>query len=314
MKAAFFRSTLALALALAFAVPAFAADPVPAATSAVVASNGPAERFDAGILAVERHGNRGVPLILVPGLSSGAWAWQDLVRRLKGEHVIYVVTLPGFDGRAAVPGPVFDKVGDSLRQLIAARKLDRPVVIGHSLGGALAIALGETDARLLRGVVAIDGLPVFPGTEQTPPAMRGQMAQAMKARMAAQDPAKFAEQQQQYMHGMGVIEPKLADELGALSARSDPAAVASIMAELLEKDLRAGLPNIKVPLLLVAPYYDKDGTLRGISQPMAKEYYTSLMAGTPQLTVASIAPSRHFVMFDQPEQLEKTLRDFIKPL
>lgn len=305
--------TAVLALALAFALPAFAADAVPAATS-LTAAVAPAERFESGVLAVERHGNRGVPLILVPGLSSGAWAWQDMVRRLKGDHVIYAVTLPGFDGRAAVAGPVLDKVAESLRQLIASRKLDRPVVIGHSLGAAIGIALGESDSSLLRGVVAIDGLPVFPGTEQTPPAMRPQMAAAMKERMAAADRAQFIEQQKQYMRVIGVLDPKLADEIGVLSGRSDPGAVASIMTELMERDMRAGLPKIGVPVLLVAPYNEKDGTMRGITRQMGKDYYASLMAGTPKLTVVSIAPARHFVMFDQPEQLEQTLRGFIKPL
>ena len=39
---------------------------------------------------VERHGQRGTPLILIPGLASGAWAWQDTVRQFSGEHVVYV--------------------------------------------------------------------------------------------------------------------------------------------------------------------------------------------------------------------------------
>ncbi|MDB5960154.1 MAG: Alpha/beta hydrolase [Massilia sp.] len=304
--------TLAFALALAFAIPSFAAEPAPA--NRYAASIVPAERFDAGILAVERHGERGVPMILVPGLGSGAWAWQDVVRRFKAEHVIYVVTLPGFDGRAAASGPVFEQARDALRQLIVAKKIDRPVMVGHSLGATLSIALAQTDSKLLRGVVAIDGLPVMPGSEQTPPAMRPQMAAAIKARMAGADPAQFAVQQQQYMRGIGVIDMAKADELARLQARSDPKAVAEIMAEVLQQDLRAGLPNISVPLLLVAPYFEADAVQRGLTQPMVKEYYGSLMAGTPQLTVVSIAPSRHFVMFDQPEELANTLRGFVDKL
>lgn len=307
--------TLAFTLALAFASPVFAADAAPNATTSILSAVAtPAERFESGVLAVERHGSRGTPLILIPGLSSGAWVWQDMVRRLQGDYVIYVVTLPGFDSRPALAGPVFDKVGESLRQLIASRKLDRPVVIGHSLGATLAIALGETDSALLRGVVAIDGLAVLPGTEQTPPAMRPQMAAAMKARMAGADRSQFVEQQKQYMRAIGVLDPKLADDIGTLSGRSDPAAVAGIMAEVVERDLRPGLPKIKVPLLLLAPFNEKDGTARGINQQMAREYYSALMAGTPKLTVVSITPSRHFAMLDQPEQVEKSLREFLKPL
>ncbi|WP_426112601.1 alpha/beta fold hydrolase [Massilia sp. PWRC2] len=285
-----------------------------------VASEVPVERFEAGILAVERHGggdSRGVALILVPGLSSGAWAWQDTVRRLKASHAIYVVTLPGFDGRpalAASAGPVLPKVRAALRQLIAERHLDQPVIIGHSLGATLAIGLAEEHPGLLRAVVAIDGLAVMPGTENTPPAMRAQMAAALKARMGHPDGVSFAEGQQQYMRTVGVTDGVMADQLAQLSARSDAHAVIDIMAEVLEQDLRAMLPKINVPLLLVAPYYQPDAVQRGLSEEMVKQYYASLMAGTPVLTVVSIAPSRHFVMFDQPAALARAIDAFIAPL
>ncbi|HEU5434847.1 MAG TPA: alpha/beta hydrolase [Telluria sp.] len=304
--------TIALLLALALALPAYAAEPV--LNNRFAASIEPAERFDVGVLAVERHGERGVPMILVPGLASGAWAWQDVVRRFKASHVIYVVTLPGFDGRPAAAGPVFEQARASLRQLIVSKKIDRPVMVGHSLGATLSIALAERDSSLLRGVVAIDGLPVMPGTENAPLAMRAQMAAGIKSRLDAADPGQFPAQQQQYMRGIGVLDTARADELAKLSSRSDPQAVNAIMAEVMAQDLRADLPKIAVPVLLVAPFFEADAVTRGITQPMAKEYYTSLMQGTPKLTVVSIAPSRHFVMFDQPELLAETLSGFIKTL
>jgi pimeloyl-ACP methyl ester carboxylesterase len=311
---------LVLTLALALALPALAAD-ARAETAAVVANRFaasiiPAERFEVGVLAVERHGSGGVPMILVPGLSSGAWAWQDFVRRDKGEHTIYVVTLPGFDGRAAVTGPVFEQARSALRQLIVSRALSRPVIVGHNVGATLAIALAETDSTLLRAVVAIDGLPVMPGSEQTPPAMRSQMAAAIKARMGGPglEPAAFAASQRQYMRGIGVLDLPMADELAKLSARSDPRAVLDIMGEVLEQDLRAGLPKIGVPVLLIAPFFEADAVQRGLTREMVKGYYASLMAGTPALTVTTIAPARHFVMFDQPAELAQAIGQFVAPL
>ena len=68
----------------------------------------PAERFDSGVLAVARYGARGRPLILVPGLASGAWAWQSVVRGLAADYTLYVVTLPGFDGRTYTAGTGLD--------------------------------------------------------------------------------------------------------------------------------------------------------------------------------------------------------------
>jgi pimeloyl-ACP methyl ester carboxylesterase len=307
------KAALLFALALGACAPTFAADTAPV-ENRFAASIAPAERFEVGSMLVERHGQRGTPLILIPGLGSGAWAWQGLVREFSGEHVVYVVTLAGFDGRAPVAGKTRDNARQALRQLIVSRKLDRPVLVGHSLGAALSIAFAEQNSDLIRGVFAIDGLPVFPGTEDTPAAQRAQIAAGIKARMAGASKEMFALQQQQYMRGVGVTDMARADELAKLSARSDPAAMIDAMGELFELDLRPGLPKIKVPVLLVAPYFEPDSSQTGTTREMKTEYYTSLMAGTPKLQVLSIAPARHFVMFDQPQMLADALRAYLKSL
>jgi pimeloyl-ACP methyl ester carboxylesterase len=176
--------------------------------------------------------------------------------------------------------------------------------------------LGETEhnSSLIRGVVAIDGLPVFPGTENTPSAQRAQVAAGIKASMAGATKEMFARQQQSYMRGIGVTDIERADELAKLSARSDQGAVVAAMAEAFELDLRAGLPAITVPVLLIAPYFEPDSKQVGITREMKTAYYTSLMAGTPKLEVVSIAPARHFVMFDQPQMLADALRAYLKSL
>lgn len=307
------KAALLFAFALGACAPAFAADPPPP-DNRYAASIAPAERFEAGSLLVERHGQRGSPLILVPGLGSGAWAWQDTVRQFSGERVVYVVTPAGFDGRAPAAGKALDNSCQSLHQLIVSRKLDRPVLIGHSLGAALSIAFAEQYSGLIRGVAAIDGLPVFPGTEDTPPDQRAMMADGVKARMAGASKEMFALQQQMYMRGVGVTDIGRADDLAKLSARSDQGAMVDAMAELFALDLRPGLAGITVPVLLVAPYFEPDSAQTGTTREMKTAYYTSLMAGTPNLKVVSIAPARHFVMFDQPQMLADALRAWLQSL
>ncbi|WLI91231.1 alpha/beta hydrolase [Massilia sp. R2A-15] len=307
------KAALLLALILGACAPSFAAE-APAPQNRYAATIAPAESFEVNGMLVERHGQRGSPMILIPGLSGGSWAWQDTVRRFSAEHVVYVVTLAGFDGRAPMAGNPIDNARQSLRQLIVSRKLDKPVLVGHSLGGALSIAFAEQDSALIRGVVAIDGLPVMPRTESMPAAQRAAIGGAMKARMASSSAEQFALDQQQFMRGTGVVDMERADELAKLSARSDPGAVGEAAAALIAADFRPGLKDITVPVLLVAPYFEPDAVQRGLTREMAKDYYTSLMAGTPKLQVVSIAPSRHFVMFDQPDMLADTLRGFLKSL
>jgi pimeloyl-ACP methyl ester carboxylesterase len=307
------KRTLLFALMLAAFTPAFGADPAPE-PNRFAATIVPAERFDIGGMLVERHGAKGRPLVLVPGLATGSWVWEDTVRRLKDTHVLYVVTLPGFDGRPAPTGNGLQAASTTLRELVTSRKLARPVFIGHSMGAILAIALAEQNPELVGGLVAIDGLPVFPGTENMSADQRAQMAEGIRGRAGSLTPQVFAAQQKQYMRSIGVTDITRAEELAKLTARSDPAATTDYMASLLALDLRPGLAGIKAPVLVLAPWFEADASNNTMSMPDKVAYYKSLMAGTPKLEVVGIPEARHFAMIDQPDAVANAIASYLKSL
>jgi pimeloyl-ACP methyl ester carboxylesterase len=275
------------------------------------------ESFTVGTLHVNRYGDHGRPLILIPGLGSGAWVWQDTIEHLEKDHVIYAVTLAGFDGTPApVRGNYLEQAEASLLKLIESRHIQQPVLVGHSLGGTLAIRFAEQHSNLLSGVVAVDGLPVFPGMQDMTATQRQQIAAGMQARMASATPAQFAEQQQQYMLRIGVIDPALAKRLAVLEEKSDPKADAKYNAEDVGSDFRPGLDKITVPLLEISPYYAPDFSqgMMKMTEAQKADYYAMLLKGAPHAQVVSISPSRHFVMFDQPAKFRETLAKFLAGL
>lgn len=326
MKITAFRIAVVVAIVTAVTVSmrshAAPAAPAAADTNRFAATVAPVERFEVRGVLVERHGSHGRPLILIAGLASGSWAWQDLIRAFSPEHEVYVLTLPGFDGRApAGPGPLANARA-AVEELIAARHLDKPVIIGHSLGGTLGLAVAEDQPASVAGLVSIDGLPVMPGTEDMPPAARAQAAQRMQAGMARQTHDAFATQQQDYMRTIGVLDMGKADDLAKLSARSDPASSAQYAADDLQLDLRPDLKNITAPVLLLVPYFavDAEAQVQGqaggqpVTEAVKLDYYRSLMEGTPKLQTVAVAPSRHFAMIDQPQQVIDSIRAFLKTL
>ena len=301
---------LAAALSIGAIAPASAAEPVPPRFASPPA---PAEKFDIGGMLVERHGERGRPLILIPGLGSGPWVWDAIIKEFKGEHVIYAVTLPGFNGRPAAAGAPVTNSLQALRDLVKARSMKAPVLIGHSLGATLALNLAQDDPSLVGGVIAIDGLPVFPGTEQAPKDQRVAIASGMKARMAGMTRESYAAQQRNYMRTIGSIDMARADDIALMSSKSDPVAVMDYMAAIVELDLRDRLSRIKAPVLVLVPYFAPDGEYAQVNQVQKMEYYKSLMAGTPKLELVPVTPARHFAMLDQPEQVAKAIRSFLGP-
>lgn len=270
-----------------------------------------------GTLSVQKHGSHGQPVILIPGLGSGAWAWAQTVPVLAKNHVVYTVTLAGFDGTPAPSGSdYFAQAERSLVRLIDEQHLVKPVLVGHSLGGTLALKLASEQPQLLGAVVAVDGLPVMPMTENLPAAQRSAMAQAMKAQLAAATPAAFQAQQLGYMRAIGTTDPARAAQYAALSSRSDPKAVAEYAAEDLSLDFRAQMKYASVPILEISPYFAADG--KAAPQPYTEAqkaaYWKSLLGTAPRATVVSISPARHFVMLDQPAKFQQALDGFLQSL
>jgi len=309
------KASLLFAAIFALATPSMAQDAPAQPNRFLVAQPGAAERFEIKGMLVERHGSGPRALILVPGLSSGGWVWQQMVRDFAPTNTVYVVTLPGFDGRPAVSGDPFDNARDALAELIASRKLVKPVVVGHSIGATLAYALAQEVPDRVGGVVGIDGLPVFPRTEDLTPEQRAAMSDGVRKQMSALAGPAFAAQQQQYMRSIGMTDIGKADDAAKLSARSDPQAVGAYAGAVMARDLRPGMAKVVAPVLVLAPYYAPDAPYLGnISMQDKVAYYRALMGETPKLEVEAIDKARHFPMIDQPEAVSEAVRRFLKRL
>lgn len=262
-------------------------------------------KFASGALQVEALGDKGPAVILIPGLASGPWAWRDTAPRLSKDHVVYLLTLPGFDGRAPQPGVTLESLQRDLLALIEKKKLDRPVLVGHSLGGTLSLAFATEHSDRIAGVVAVDGMPVFPGTEAATD--RKSIADATRAQFGAQTRQQFEGGQQMYMRSIGVLSEPLATELATLASRSDIGATADFAAQIMAIDLRPKLAQIRVPVVEISPFNAPDFARIGVDEAGKTGYYRMLLNGTPTLDVVSISPARHFVMFDQPEKFAAAL-------
>lgn len=278
--------------ALVLLMPAFSKAPVPP--------------LEVGALQVEQLEGKGSPLIFIPGLASGSWTWKDSADRLSAGHAVYLLTLPGFDGRKSIAGTTLETLAADLKQLIETRHIKRPVLVGHSLGGTLAMSFATEHSDLIAGVIAVDGLPVFPGTEGMG-GDRSPMAQRARDQIAGQTPEQFAAYQQTYMKKFGAIDAATATRLAELSGRSEPAATAEFAAQALMLDLRPKLGSIKVPVVEISPFYAPDFAAMGVDEAGKTNYYRMLLTGVEKLEVLSISPARHFAMFDQPEKFAGVL-------
>jgi pimeloyl-ACP methyl ester carboxylesterase len=300
---------LFLAVALAFFASSAAAratvpPPLPA----------PVKSFDSGSLHVDVYGTPGRrALVFIPGLTCGPWEWAGEITQFAPVYTIYALTLPGFDGHLAIKGPLFQTVSADFWTLLQNESIAKPVVIGHSLGGTLAIMLAEQHSDKLGGVVSVDGLPTFPGMDRMTADQKAQAVAQMTAAMASSStPAQFAATEKNYVLPNLMTSPDDIAAVAPLTARSDPAATAAWMSEDLELDLRPQLTAVSTPLLVIAPY-DAAFESRILPDAAAKRgYYEALLANDPAANVQMIEPSRHFIMYDQPKKLHDAIASFVR--
>ncbi|WP_374705514.1 alpha/beta fold hydrolase [Streptomyces sp. AJS327] len=91
----------------------------------------------------ERRGE-GEPVVLLHGIGHHWQAWEPVLSVLSASHEVIAVDLPGFGTSPALPDGVpyaLDSVVPLLARTLAALEVERPHLVGNSLGGLLALEL-----------------------------------------------------------------------------------------------------------------------------------------------------------------------------
>jgi pimeloyl-ACP methyl ester carboxylesterase len=124
-------------------------------------------------LTYESHG-AGTPVVLLHGLTFDRTSWRPIIERLGDDVHTIAIDLPGHGESGGAPCTL-DELAAQVHALVEELGVDRPVVVGHSMGGTLALIYGS--AFPTRGVVDIDSpLDVRPFAalvRQLEPALRG---------------------------------------------------------------------------------------------------------------------------------------------
>jgi pimeloyl-ACP methyl ester carboxylesterase len=85
-------------------------------------------------------GGDGPPLLLIHGIGGDWRTWEPVLEGLAKRHRVVAVDLPGHGGSAKGAGDYsLGALASGLRDLCGALGIDRATVIGHSLGGGVAM-------------------------------------------------------------------------------------------------------------------------------------------------------------------------------
>lgn len=281
----------ALLLTAAAVAPAAATAAAPTAPAAV--ADAPAQHPNFTVRVV----GKGQPVLLIPGLTCPGAVWDETVAHYQKQYQCHIVTLAGFGGAAAPASTdkLLQNVRDQLLTYIKQQKLQRPAVIGHSLGGFMALWLSATQPDAIGPLVIVDSLPFLAATQNpnlTVEAARP-MAEGMREQMAKG--SMNTAQQRQMAAGMITDTARQSVAMGWMRT-SDRATVAQAMYDLYTTDLRQDIARIKQPVLVLGAWaaYKQYGSTKESTRAIFEQQYTKL----PQHRIEMSEAGRHFLMYD----------------
>jgi len=255
---------------------------------------------------------KGPAIILIPGVASSGEVWQSTVETLQADYQLHIFTLAGFAGVQPIPMQNWGEgylatQQQAILRYINEQKLDKPVVIGHSLGGYLALALAAQVPEQIGAAINVDGLPAL-GALLTQSNTQGTAATTAKAadnnsQRGNFDPMAMAK-------GM-TNDASWQQRIVADMYRSDGMTSGRVMGELMQADLRPQLSNIRVPVLTLgalqhgAPYSTPEQVQANYEQQLAN-------APTQYHSFAFARDSKHFIMADAPQWLNQQIQQFLQ--
>jgi pimeloyl-ACP methyl ester carboxylesterase len=270
------------------------------------------ETMDKGSAAMEQLGNLHIQkvgqgknsVILLPGLGCDYSIYDNLKETLKREYTLYLVTVAGFGGTRPGASPVINSTLSSLRLLIKSKNLIRPVVIGHSIGGAIVLKLASLHPDLLGGVVILDAAPrQLSGESQEE---RRKANRDVAAEMFNEPDFTRADSKTNRWISEMVMEGKNVGLLAAAWERADRATLKEFFVEgrMLSFDLN--VKAITVPICVIAPY-ESGGEREQVLQQFKQAY-----VGAPSAEIKLVGHARHFVMLDQPQATNEIILGWLR--
>ena len=266
--------------------------------------------FSSRRIAVATRG-RGPDVILIPGLASTAEVWRGVADRMAGKRRLHMISVRGFGDLAPednANGAVMAAVAGEVGRYIAEQRLERPALIGHSMGGQLGLRVAADAGPRVGRVMVVDSSPFF--------------AALISPQATAGDVEPIAQLAYQAIHFLGDTALRsrgrqMGLELGGATNAvfgtlgwqgGDRRVLAQSLYEVMTVDLRRRLPDITAPVTVVYGWSADQASPRSRTDRLFRSAYARLRAPA---AFVPIEGAEHMVMIDQPTRFMAAVDRFL---
>ncbi|SFN57121.1 Pimeloyl-ACP methyl ester carboxylesterase [Chryseobacterium oleae] len=250
---------------------------------------------------VKKTGTGKQTIIFIPGFASSGEVWNETVSKFDSKFSCYVLTMKGFSGVPPLADASFKDWEKEIAAYIKDLKIDKPIIIGHSMGAGLAMALAADYPELIAKIAVVDTLPClaalsdpnFTSKENndctsTINSLKGMSDEQFKQMQTATIPRLVA-------------DPAMQETVIGWSMKSDRTTFAKMYCDFSNTDLREKIKTIQCPSLILLESYFIN------FKPAIENQYKNLKNADMRYASKGL----HFIMYDDKEWYFEQLNHFL---
>jgi pimeloyl-ACP methyl ester carboxylesterase len=241
---------------------------------------------------------QGLPLVFLHGFPLSRGVWQKQIESFRSSYRVIAPDLRGFGDSETQPGPTtMAQYAADLRALLHKLATGPVVLIGHSMGGYVALAFARQFPEMLRGLVLV-------GTkagQDTTEAAAGRRVMAEKVK--TEGVLELIEAMAPKMLTAGNLDARMAAQVLGFMVPSRPAGMIEALLGMADRpDATAFLAQIAVPTLVIT---GADDTLipPAESDTLAKEIRGAQLKVIPH--------AGHLIAFERPDKFNHVLKEWL---
>ena len=240
-------------------------------------------------------------IILIPGFASSGKVWDETKVLFEKNYTCYTLTMAGFAGEAPVKNSTFKSWENGIAAYIEDENLGKTIIIGHSMGGGLALALAADYPELIAKIIVVDALPCLAAlSNPTFISKEVNDCSEMVNKFATIKESDFYTMQKSSIRQLmeDTIHQKMVIDW---SMKTDRTTFAEMYCDFINIDLRENIKTITCPSLILLESYFIN------SKPAIEQQYKNLKTGNLHYATQGL----HFIMYDDPNWYNKQITDFI---
>jgi pimeloyl-ACP methyl ester carboxylesterase len=236
-------------------------------------------------------------IVLLHGYCEGAWVWQKIIPTLNQPAIIWAFDLPGFGNSAEIPvNSDIHYLAEIIWNNLDALGITAPVLIGHSLGGYVAMAMAKSRPEKISGLCLFHSTPFADNQERKQ--IRNRVIESVTTAGAKPFLQNFV---------TGLFHQPSGAEFDWFKKQSEETSARAIIfyAELMRDrpDFSETLKSLQVPFLILAGKYD------AIIQPEVSERISAL---SELSSLVFLNHSAHIGMLEEILPAGSAINSFLK--